>query len=48
MLGLERVGVHDNFFDLGSHSLLVTKIVSRVRSAFWRGTFGNQSFIRHY
>ncbi|MBI3472585.1 MAG: non-ribosomal peptide synthetase, partial [Candidatus Solibacter usitatus] len=32
--GLERVGVHDNFFtELGGHSLLATQLVSRVRSA---------------
>ncbi|HEU0076685.1 MAG TPA: phosphopantetheine-binding protein, partial [Longimicrobiaceae bacterium] len=28
------VGVHDNFFDLGGHSLLVMQVVSRVRTVF--------------
>jgi len=30
VLGLERVGIHDNFFDLGGHSLLGTRVISRV------------------
>lgn len=34
VLGIEKVGIHDNFFDLGGHSLLVAKIVSRMRTAF--------------
>ena len=32
VLGLPKVGVHDNFFALGGHSLLVTKLISRIRS----------------
>jgi len=31
VLGLERVGIHDDFFLLGGHSLMATQIVSRVR-----------------
>jgi acyl carrier protein len=34
VLGVESVGLHDDFFDLGGHSVLVTQITSRVRQAF--------------
>ena len=34
VLGLERVGVHDNFFDLGGTSLLATRLIFQVRERF--------------
>ena len=33
VLGVERVGVHDDFFALGGDSLLATRIVVRLRDA---------------
>jgi acyl carrier protein len=33
VLGLERVGIHDNFFALGGHSLQATQVMARIRSA---------------
>ncbi len=34
VLCLDRVGIHDNFFDLGGHSLTATRIVSQVIKKF--------------
>jgi amino acid adenylation domain-containing protein/non-ribosomal peptide synthase protein (TIGR01720 family) len=34
VLGVERVGIHDDFFELGGHSLLATQIMSRLRGTF--------------
>jgi acyl carrier protein len=34
VLGIERVGVEDDFFAIGGHSLLATQIVAQVRSDF--------------
>jgi acyl carrier protein len=34
ILGVKRIGIHDNFFDLGGHSLKATQVVSRLRDLF--------------
>jgi acyl carrier protein len=34
VLRVERVGVHDNFFDLGGHSLAATQVVARMSKDF--------------
>lgn len=32
VLGLRGIGVHDNFFDLGGHSLLLPKVLTQLRA----------------
>jgi amino acid adenylation domain-containing protein len=34
LLGVERIGILDNFFSLGGNSLQATQLVSRIRDAF--------------
>jgi amino acid adenylation domain-containing protein len=36
ILGVERVGTEDNFFDLGGHSLLMTRVHSRLQELLGR------------
>ncbi len=33
VLGLDRVGIHEDFFALGGHSLLATQVIARARQA---------------
>jgi amino acid adenylation domain-containing protein len=34
VLAIDRVGIHDNFFDLGGHSLAASQVISRVIQSF--------------
>ncbi|NHB98701.1 non-ribosomal peptide synthetase, partial [Photorhabdus stackebrandtii] len=34
LLGLERVGRHDHFFEIGGHSLMVVQLVTRIQTEF--------------
>jgi acyl carrier protein len=33
-LGIEKIGIHDNFVELGGNSLLATQLITRVRDMF--------------
>ena len=51
VLGVATVSADDNFFDLGGHSLLVARVLARVRSAFqvevtYRDFFRNTTVAR--
>jgi len=46
VLQLDRVGVHDDFFQLGGHSLLVMKVISRMK-AISHSEFPLAAFFKH-
>ncbi len=33
LLGIDQLGIHDNFFDLGGNSLIALKVISRLKQA---------------
>ena len=33
-LGIDRVGIHDNFFDLGGHSLMANQVILQMNDTF--------------
>ncbi|MGY0055243.1 non-ribosomal peptide synthase/polyketide synthase [Streptomyces sp. LZ34] len=37
VLGVTGVGIDDNFFDLGGHSMLATRLITRIRTVFGVG-----------
>ncbi len=36
VLGLDRIGIHDNFFDIGGHSLLGIQLFARIEASLGR------------
>jgi acyl transferase domain-containing protein len=43
LLCIEKVGINDNFFDLGGHSLLVGRLTNRLKSAFPQAAFARRT-----
>ncbi|MCK4828463.1 hypothetical protein KA005_72705, partial [bacterium] len=35
VLDVDKISLHDNFFDLGGHSLMVVKAISLIEKELW-------------
>lgn len=46
LLGVSSIGIHDNFFDLGGHSLVATQILTRLKQDFG-ATFELNALFEH-
>lgn len=46
VLGLSKIGIHDNFFSLGGHSLLAMRVAVRIRETILDG-FSVRSLFEH-
>ncbi|HWO43935.1 MAG TPA: phosphopantetheine-binding protein, partial [Candidatus Eisenbacteria bacterium] len=46
VLGVERVGLHDDFFEMGGHSLAATQVSSRLRELL-RTDVPMRAFVEH-
>ncbi|HEX3783255.1 MAG TPA: amino acid adenylation domain-containing protein [Pseudonocardiaceae bacterium] len=46
VLGIHEVGIHDNFFDIGGHSLLAVRLGAAIR-AEWDVEVPNSMLLRH-
>ncbi|USJ02951.1 phosphopantetheine-binding protein [Xanthomonas prunicola] len=44
LLGVERVGRHDDFFEVGGHSLLAVQLIARIESQLQRRIAVSQLF----
>ncbi|KTC78096.1 type I polyketide synthase [Legionella brunensis] len=43
-LGIENIGIHDNFFDLGGHSLKALKLIDKINRFFQQSLVVNQLY----
>lgn len=44
VLGIEKVGMHDNFFDLGGHSILMVQVHKKLQEVFKRDFLMTEMF----
>lgn len=49
VLGIEQIGIHDSFFDIGGDSLIATRVISAIRKTFLisEAVFSIRDFFEH-